>query len=308
MYKYRWSTAVAAAAAVVTSLLAASPAQAATTARAACSSTRHPKLAATLANDINAAFVGRQSTASVGVFDPATGITCRLSGDRQFDSASAVKVTILGALLRLAQDQHRYLTSRENSLATVMITQSDNNAASALWNEVGRTRMSRFLALAGMTHTVLGPSGFWGLTQITATDELKMLGVLDGPNTVLDSASRRYELGLMHRVISSQRWGVPAGAPANRVVHVKNGWLLRSTHGWRINSIGSFSSTTSTYAIVVLSQDNPTMAYGVSTVERVARVIHRDLNSGAAAAVAPTVLSTLSERSDENIPALTNVP
>ena len=32
--------------------------------------------------------------------------------------------------------------------------------------------------------------------------------------------------------------------------------------------------------IAVLTQDNPTMAYGVRTIENAAEVIHRDLNAG----------------------------
>ena len=60
-----------------------------------------------------------------------------------------------------------------------------------------------FLNLAQMTHTVLGPGGYWGLTQITAHDEILLLQLLINPNGVLDSASRGYELGLMARGIPS---------------------------------------------------------------------------------------------------------
>jgi hypothetical protein len=41
-----------------------------------------------------------------------------------FDSASVVKVTILSALLRKAQEQHRYLTRTEALLAEEMISES----------------------------------------------------------------------------------------------------------------------------------------------------------------------------------------
>ncbi len=84
----------------------------------------------------------------------------------------------------------------------------------------------------------------------------------------------------MARVIPSERWGVPAGAPADVTVHVKNGWLPQPTNGWRINSIGSFSGHGRDYMIVVLSQDNPTMTYGVNTVQAIAEVINRALNPG----------------------------
>ena len=73
----------------------------------------------------------------------------------------------------------------------------------------------------------------------------------------------------MAQVIPSQRWGVPAGAPADLTVHVKNGWLPLATHGWRIHSIGCFTGHHRGYSIVVLTEDNPTMAYGITTIERV---------------------------------------
>ena len=56
----------------------------------------------------------------------------------------------------------------------------------------------------------------------------------------------------------AQRRGVPAGAPTSVTVHVKNGWLPRATHGWRIHSIGAFTGPKGWYTIVVLTQDNPT--------------------------------------------------
>jgi hypothetical protein len=181
-------------------------------------------------------------------------------------------------------------------------------AATALWNEVGRSRLQHFLTLARMTRTVLGPGGYWGLTQITAHDQLTLLRLLTSTNSVLDTASRQYALSLMAHVTPAQRWGVPAGAPAGVTVHVKNGWLPRPTHGWRIHSMGSFSGHGRDYLIVVLTQNNATMAYGVRTIEDVAEVIHRDLNAGLPAAVRPSVISPAQQTPDERLPALPNVP
>ena len=53
---------------------------------------------------------------------------------------------------------------------------------------------------------------------------------------MLSTASRDYALNLMAHVISSQRWGVPAGAPSSLTVHVKNGWLPLATHGWHVTA------------------------------------------------------------------------
>lgn len=283
------------------------PATPAAAATVTCSSSTRPALAAALIRDIAAAHRGRTSTVAVWV-DGGGKFTCSVNGSARFDSASVVKVTILGALLRKALDQHRYLTSTEASRARAMITKSDNNAASALWSQLGRSYIQHFLNLAGMKQTTLGPGGYWGLTQITAHDESLLLRVLLRGNTILSNASRAYALGLMAQVISSQRWGVPAGAPRTLVVHVKNGWLPRSTHGWRIHSIGGFTWSKGWYSIVVLTQDNSTMAYGIATVEAIARAIHHDLNPSASAVIAPSAVSPSWGQPDEQIPALPAIP
>lgn len=72
---------------------------------------------------------------------------------------------------------------------------------------------------------------------------------------------------------------MPAGSPASATVHVKNGWLPRATDGWRVHSVGAFTGSGHDYGMAVLSSGNLTMDYGVATIERAARVIHRDLTS-----------------------------
>jgi hypothetical protein len=132
--------------------------------------------------------------------------------------------------------------------------------------------------------------------------------IADSTGRSLSSNSRAYALSLMAQVISSQRWGVPAGAPRTVNVHVKNGWLPRATHGWRINSIGAFTWSKGFYSIVVLSMDNPTMSYGITTVEDIARVVHRDLNPTVKTTTAPSAPSASWGTPDEVIPALPSTP
>jgi Beta-lactamase enzyme family len=248
-----------------------------------CVSGAHPRLAARLARGIHTALAGRASAVALRVEDRSEDLGCFLNTTMRFDSASVVKVEILATLLREAETQHRNLTGSEIRLARLMITQSDNNAASVLWARVGRGRLRYFLGRARMRQTRLGPGGYWGLTQITAHDERLLLDLIMYPNPVLDAASRNLALSLMARVIPAQRWGVPAGAPASLTVHVKNGWLPLATHGWRIHSIGCFTGHHRGYLIVALTEDNPTMAYGITTIQRVAEVIHRQLSPAATA-------------------------
>ncbi|MFF3907211.1 serine hydrolase [Streptomyces sp. NPDC001848] len=254
---------------------AAAPAAAATP-TVSCTSGK-AGLAAKLQKDITAALAGRKGTVAVGLYDRSTNTTCSLRDTSAYDSASVVKVTVLATLLWDAKKHNRYLTSRENSLATAMITKSDNSATSTLWKQLGLTKIKGFLAAAGMTRTKPGANGYWGLTQITVQDEQKLLKLITAKNAVLSDNSRAYILKLMANVISSQRWGTPAGAPSGVAVHVKNGWLQRSTHGWRVHSVGTFNGRGHDYMITVLTWDNSTMNYGVTTIQNVARAIHKDL-------------------------------
>ncbi|MET9520172.1 serine hydrolase [Streptomyces sp. NPDC002994] len=283
------TTAAALAGAVLVPLAAAAPAAAATAPTVVCTSAK-TGLAAKLTTGITEALKGRKSTTAISLYDRTTKTTCTLRATQKYDSASVVKVTVLATLLWDAKKTNRYLTSRENTLATDMITKSDNNATSTLWRQLGMTKIKGFLAAAGMTQTVPGTGGYWGLTQITARDEQKLLALLTAKNTVLSDNSRKYTLGLMGKVISSQRWGTPAGAPSTAKIQVKNGWLPRSTHGWRVHSIGAFTGNGHDYGITVLTYDNATMNDGVNTIQAVSRAIHKALNPTASASTlyAPT--------------------
>jgi beta-lactamase class A len=259
--------------------LAAAPASA-STAKVVCTA-KKPGLAAKLTQDIENALKGRKSVTAISFHDRRNGTTCTLRADQKFDSASVVKVTVLGALMLDAQKAKRSLTAREQQLAKAMITQSDNASTSTLWNQLGLTKVRSFLTATGMTQTVPGAGGYWGLTQITARDQQKLLDMLTIRGSVLTDASRAYVLKLMAEVVSSQRWGTPAGVLPGPAVQLKNGWLPRATLGWRVHSIGAFTGKGSDYSMVVLTHSNPGMNDGVNTIQAVARAIHANINHGA---------------------------
>jgi hypothetical protein len=278
----RWIR-VCAVAAAATTVFASVPAFAAPAAsppaqgvRCASPTKTYAPLAARLAADLTSRLRGRASEAGLDLTDSRTGVTCWYRSTRQFYAASVIKVTILAALLLRAQEQHRKLTESELRNAWLMITQSDNNATNNLWFEIGQRAVQHFLDLAKMTQTKL--QYHWGLSLITAHDELRLLSLITGPNDVLTKPSRIYARYLMAHVVASQRWGVPAGVPRGVLVHVKNGWLPYPGSEWEINSIGTFTTTHRAYLITMLTYDNPSMAYGIATIEGAARVIHALLN------------------------------
>ncbi|MFE1879925.1 serine hydrolase [Streptomyces diastatochromogenes] len=280
---------------LIPTVAAATPAAAAPPA-VSCTSDK-AGLATKLQKDITAALANRKGTVAIGVYDRTTNTKCTLRATSAYDSASVVKVTVLATLLWDAKKHNRYLTDRETTLAKAMITKSDNSATSTLWKQLGLTKIKGFLSAAGMTKTVPGANGYWGLTQINVTDEQKLLKLITAKNTVLSDNSRAYILKLMNQVISSQRWGTPAGAPSTVTVHVKNGWLQRSTHGWRVHSVGTFNGGGHDYMMTVLTWDNSTMDYGVTTIQNVAKAIHKNLVPATSSATAQryTPTSTPSE-------------
>ncbi|MFK0151613.1 serine hydrolase [Streptomyces sp. NPDC090493] len=260
---------------LIAGVAAAAPASAAAPA-VSCTSTK-AALATKLKKDITTAIANRKGTIAIGLYDRSTKTTCTLRSTTHYDSASTVKVTVLATLLWDAKKHNRYLTTTEQTLAKAMITKSDNDATTKLWKQLGLTKIKGFLSAAGMTQTTPGANNYWGLTQIDVHDEQRLLALVTAKNTVLSDNSRAYILKLMGQVISSQRWGTPYGAPSGVAVHVKNGWLQRATHGWRVHSLGTFTGGGHDYQMTVLTQDNSTMSYGINTIQAVAKVVHKDL-------------------------------
>jgi beta-lactamase class A len=238
-----------------------------------------PDPAPHLAADMKALLAKRHTTASVKVRDLVTGHEYNYRSGARYDSASIVKVAIMAAVLRRQEKQKRYLTRTENRLLHKMIQNSDNDAASKLWKSLGRgPAMTGFFRAAGMKHPTPGHGGYWGLTQITAADEVVLLSHLARKSTLLTKAGRQYARGLMASVKASQRWGVSAGpAAAGARIELKNGWLSRSRRGWRIHSIGHVKGDGRDYLIAVLTMDNRHMATGIATVESVSRLVWRSL-------------------------------
>jgi hypothetical protein len=253
-----------------------------------CSSAKHAKLAARISKYVTAELAKRpDSSVGLAFSDKAEDLSCVLHAREHFIAASVIKVTIISALLlKIGGPSH--LTTAQRNLAREMITESNDNAATTLWNEVGMAGMQTFLNKAGMRHTVLNAA--WGLTELTADDEITLLHVLTTTNKVLGKNSRNYVLGLMADVVSSQAWGVSAGAPSSITVHIKNGWLpypdtKLSATDWHVNSIGAFTGKGIGYQIVVLtapssaSDPEQSESYGISTIEDAAGVVNRELAS-----------------------------
>lgn len=228
----------------------------------------------------------RSGTVLAAVYDTQTGQTWTLGQDRPQDEASIVKVDILETLLAQHSASGATLSARETVLARRMIEDSNNDAATSLWNEVGGARgITSYNASAKLTHTTpsscVACPGFpwpgWGLSTTTAADQLALLRQLLQPNAQFSDAQRAFALGLMEHVTSSQRWGVTGGVPRQATVAVKNGWLplTSADDNWQINSIGWISGRGRDYLIAVLTTADPSEQYGIDTIDDLAAIVWR---------------------------------
>ena len=209
---------------------------------------------------------------SVALLDTKSGKWATYGGDT-FDTASIVKVDILFALMLQAQDAGGVLTARERSLATNMIENSDNDSTSMLWAAIGRAAgLDKANERLGLKQTRGGEGTVWGITQTTATDQVRLLTAAFGNESPLNAASRAYMQQLMYHVAPDQAWGVSAAADTSRPTALKNGWLQRSqTHKWDINSIGRIEKNGHVFHMAVLLNGCSTQEIGISLVEQAAR-------------------------------------
>jgi hypothetical protein len=197
----------------------------------------------------------------------------RMSGahlHRTFVSASVVKAMLLVAYLNKLDAEHRGLGGARGILYP-MIHVSDNNAATAVWSRVGDSRLRRLARRAGMTDFSI--SGIWANAQISAADQARFFYEMD---SLIPKRFDGFARGLLSHIVGYESWGIPAVArPKGWRVFFKGGWRgtgrgqlvhqiarLERPHGIRI-------------AIAVMTDGDPSMGYGIETIQGVTRRLLR---------------------------------
>ncbi len=218
------------------------------------------------------------------VYDLRTGQLWTLGHGPPQPEASIVKLDIIETLDAQHHGRGSAVPGTDQLLAQSMIEDSDNAAATSLWDTVGGPGAIRsFNVEAGMRRTTLSACvecpGFpwpgWGLTTTVPTDQIMLLRQLVRPGRLLSDAQRAGVLRLMENVTPAQRWGVSGGVPAHATVALKNGWLPLNPAGtdWQINSVGWISGSGRDYLMAVLTTGNPTEQYGIGTIDGVSAMV-----------------------------------
>ncbi|TMR91103.1 serine hydrolase [Nonomuraea basaltis] len=221
---------------------------------------------------------GRSRSVTAMVKDLATGRVYRYRPGERLITASSAKVQILMALL--LQTPWKKLPEAVKRDAELMIRYSDNHAADRLWLRIGGaagfTKAGRRF---GLKHTQGVPGDCvdlycWGITRTSVDDQTRLMSALVSGKSPLRAKERDRVLGLMGKVVDGQDWGVSAAACRGDRVALKNGWLKRvSTKRWAVISVGLIRDDGHDYAVAVLTEGSPEVAYGIATVEGVIKRI-----------------------------------
>ena len=208
---------------------------------------------------------------AVAVDDLTTGADAGYGSTQEFVTASIVKVDILSTLLYQAQQSGQQLSPGEEALATTMIENSNNDAASDLYDDAGGAEgIDQVNHVFGLGETTAGTDGRWGLTSTTVDDQIRLLRLVFTRPSMLTAESQDTIQDLMSQVEPDQRWGVAAAADDGTPFMVKNGWLPSGTTGlWEINSIGEVVHDGQRMLIAALSEGNVTEDSGISLVQTV---------------------------------------
>jgi len=185
---------------------------------------------------------------------------------RTFVSASVVKAMLLVAYLRMLAAEHNGLDAGGRSLLTPMIEVSDNDAAAAVWYRVGEPRVLALARRTGMTD--FSVSGYWANAQISAADQARFFFAME---RTIPRRFRPFARRLLSGIVDYESWGIPAVArPRGWRVYFKGGW--RGTdRGQLVHQAARLQRPRARVAIAVLTDGDPSMGYGIETIEGVAR-------------------------------------
>lgn len=239
-------------------------------------------------SEIGSIVRARQGNVTVAVLNINDGQRWALAAGEREATASIVKVDILATLLSEVRPRGTLPAASVQATAAEMIEESDNAAATELWDAVGGpAAIKAFDENLGMgdtsPSTCLECPGFawpgWGLTMTSAADQVMLVRDLVLPNKWLSREQRAWALEMMENVVPYERWGISNGVPGTVRVALKNGWVPLPSGLWQIDSIGWVDGSGRNYIAAVLAAGNPTEEYGIETVDAIGSVLYAGLGS-----------------------------
>jgi hypothetical protein len=151
------------------------------------------------------------------------------------DTMSMIKAWIAADYLRMAADE--VISEARLRQLTIMIRDSDNAAAQALFEAVGRrASIERLIATCGLTESS-GYGDWWSKTSVSARDTVR-LGACIADGRAAGPRWTGWLLDEMRQVRGAGDFGVRLALPDPGTVAIKNGWLLREEDKqWHISCL-----------------------------------------------------------------------
>lgn len=214
----------------------------------------------------------------IAVYVPSERRIYQYNAEPTFGVASVVKVPIMLTVMDRAIDEGRPLTADESSLIQVMIVESDNDATTALWNEIGGApTVQEFLESNGIRGALIDAQD-WGDSKMSAESAARLLGkLLNGE--ILNAPNRALAMQLMSSVDPVQDWGAVVAGEFEGQTGVKNGWYPEPA-GWVLGSVGYVVPDDGpTYTIAVFTSGWLYFHEGVNSLEGIAGLISTAFSS-----------------------------
>jgi beta-lactamase class A len=197
--------------------------------------------------------------------------------DLPLTMASTFKIPLLLALLSQSESQGRSLTDTERVLAQSMIEDSDNDAAQAIYADVGYdTGVAKFMATAGISGLWIN-TAYFGYSTMTSREMVLLLAALYN-GQILNAEDRQFALDLMTHIDDSQRRGIGTAAPSGAKTMLKDGWL-QDEDGWVSSSVGITVLNGQSYVVAIYLRRQATLDNAWQVIETLCQGVNAVLLS-----------------------------
>jgi hypothetical protein len=155
------------------------------------------------------------------------------------DTVSMIKAWLAADYLRQAAQRGEKPSADRMHTLSIMIRDSDNDAAQDIYQLNGSTdSIERLIAMCDLTDSSAVPDR-WSETRVSARDAVRM-GACLADGRAAGARWTGWVLDEMRKVRGDGRFGVVQALPPDiaPTVAIKNGWLLRDTDGlWHVNCL-----------------------------------------------------------------------
>jgi hypothetical protein len=184
-------------------------------------------------------------------------------------TASMIKAWLAADYLRRAAERNTTPSTSTMKQLSIMIRDSDNNAASYFWKANGSSAtISRLVSICGLTDSKAYID--WAHTLISARDATRM-GACIGDGRAAGPKWTEWLLNEMRNVRGAGRFGIISVLPADVAskTAMKNGWIAKSDGKWHINCMAVGPDWV--LSVMTVYPASKGMGYGVDTCKSVTK-------------------------------------